>query len=57
METLKTLKSDFHHVFIDGEVKGKEFLHVFFVLDIPLLMALVIYWLVRAVNTIALQQL
>ncbi|WP_426671391.1 hypothetical protein ACPPVU_09150 [Mucilaginibacter sp. McL0603] len=46
MDTLKMLKSDFHHVFIDGEVKGKEFLHVFLVLDIPLLIALVIYWLV-----------
>ncbi len=46
MDTLKTLKSDFHHVFIDGEVKGKEFLHVFFALDIPLVMALIIYLIV-----------
>jgi hypothetical protein len=45
MDTLKTLKDDFHHVFIDGEVKGKSFLHVFLAIDIPLLIALVTVYL------------
>lgn len=47
MDTLKTLKDDFHHVFIDGEVKGKSFLHVFLAIDIPLVLALItVYWLI-----------
>jgi len=46
MDTLRTLRNDFHHVFIDGDVKGNEFLHVFLALDIPLLLALIIYLIV-----------
>jgi hypothetical protein len=45
MELVKHLRSDFHHVFIDGDVKGNEFLHVFLALDIPLILALIIYLL------------
>jgi hypothetical protein len=37
METLKNLKNDLHHVFIDGDAKSQQLARVFMLLDIPLM--------------------
>ena len=42
MDILKTIKSDFHHVFVDGDAKGTEQLHVVVILGIPFLVLVVI---------------
>ncbi len=42
MLTLKTIKDDFHHVFVEGDAKGWEQLHVVIVLGIPLILAIII---------------
>ena len=42
METLKHIKDDFHHVFVDGDAKSQELARVFVILDIPLLFAILL---------------
>ncbi|MDB5022546.1 MAG: hypothetical protein JWP78_301 [Mucilaginibacter sp.] len=42
MVTLKNIKSDFRHVFVQGDAKGREQLHVVIILGIPLLLAVII---------------
>jgi hypothetical protein len=42
MVTLKTIKSDFRHVFVEGDAKGKEQLHVVIVLGIPLILVVIL---------------
>jgi hypothetical protein len=42
MGTLKKIKTDFHHVFVDGDAKNQELARVFVLLDIPLLCAILI---------------
>jgi len=37
MKTLKNLKNDLHHVFIDGDAKSVQLARVFMLLDIPLM--------------------
>ncbi len=37
METLKNLKNDLHHVFIDGDAKSQQLARVLMLLDIPLM--------------------
>lgn len=37
METLKNIKNDFQHVFVEGNAKSHELARVFVILDIPLL--------------------
>jgi len=37
MKTLKNLKNDLHHVFIDGDAKNAQLTRVFMLLDIPLM--------------------
>jgi hypothetical protein len=39
---LKTIKSDFHHVFVDGDAKGSQQLHVVILLGIPFLVLVLI---------------
>ena len=40
METLKNLRNDFHHVFIDGDAENSQMARVLVWLDIPLLFAI-----------------
>jgi hypothetical protein len=42
METLKELKDDLHHVFIDGDAKSQQLAHVFMLLDIPLMVVVLL---------------
>jgi hypothetical protein len=42
METLKNIKTDLHHVFVDGDAKNQELARVFILLDIPLLLVILI---------------
>jgi hypothetical protein len=37
METLKNLRDDLHHVFIDGDAKSQQLARVLVLLDIPLM--------------------
>ena len=37
METLKNIKTELHHVFVDGDAKSWEIAHVLVLLDIPLM--------------------
>jgi hypothetical protein len=37
METLKNIKTELHHVFVDGDAKSQEIAHVLALLDIPLI--------------------
>ena len=42
MKTLKNIKEDLHHVFVDGDAKSQQLARVLVILDIPLLFALLI---------------
>jgi hypothetical protein len=43
METiLKHFKSDFQHVFIEGDAESQELVRVFVVLDIPLMLLILL---------------
>jgi len=42
METLRNIKTDFYHVFVDGDAKSQELARVFVLLDIPLLCAILL---------------
>ena len=37
METLKNIKTELHHVFVDGDAKSWEIAHILVLLDIPLM--------------------
>lgn len=37
METLKNLKNDLYHVFVDGDAKSQQLARVLVLLDIPLM--------------------
>jgi hypothetical protein len=43
MKTLKNIKDDLHHVFIDGDAKSQQLARVLVILDIPLLFAVLIF--------------
>ena len=42
METMKNLKNDLHHVFIDGDAKSQQLARVFMLLDIPLMVVVLL---------------
>ena len=42
METLKNLKNDLHHVFVDGDAKSQQMARILVLLDIPLVCVVLI---------------
>ena len=42
METLKNIKTELHHVFVDGDASSYQIAHILVLLDIPLLFAVLL---------------